>query len=54
MRRHRAFFERCDYLVAHHIDSITQILHGLGFNEAGIVAYRSAALTPFRAARPSI
>jgi hypothetical protein len=54
MRRHRAFFERCDDIIAHHIDSITEILHGLGFNDAGIVIYRSAALTAFRAARPSI
>jgi hypothetical protein len=52
--RHRALLERCADIVAHHVDSITGILHGLGFNDAGIVIYRSAALSAFRAARPNI
>jgi hypothetical protein len=51
--RHRALFERLDGIVAKHIDHIAPHLSGLGFDEAGIVIYRAAALTAFRAARPS-
>jgi hypothetical protein len=49
--RHRALFERLDYIVANHIDR--RLMFGLGFDEVGIVIYRAAALTAFRAARPS-
>lgn len=45
---------KCADIVAHHIDSGTEILRGLGFDDVGIAIYRSAALTAFRAARPSI
>lgn len=49
--RHRALFERLDDIVANHIDR--RLMLGLGFDEIGIVIYRAAALTAFRAARPS-
>jgi hypothetical protein len=49
--RHRALFERLDDIVANHIDR--RLMLGLGFDEIGIVIYRDAALTAFRAARPS-
>jgi hypothetical protein len=52
--RHRALFDRLDDLVANHLDSIAGNLLGLGFDEAGVVSYRAAALTAFRAARPNI
>jgi hypothetical protein len=51
--RHRALFERLDGIVANHLDSIAGNLHGMGFDEAGIVIYRAAALTAFRAALPA-
>jgi hypothetical protein len=51
--RHRALFGRLDDLVANHLDSIAGNLLGLGFDEAGVVSYRAAALTAFRAARPN-
>jgi hypothetical protein len=49
--RHRALFKRLDDIVANHIDR--RLMLGLGFDEIGIVTYRAAALTAFRAARPS-
>jgi hypothetical protein len=49
--RHRALFERLDDIVANSIDR--RIMLGLGFDEIGIAIYRAAALTAFRAARPS-
>lgn len=48
--RHRALFERLDDIVVNHIDR--RLMVGLGFDEIGIVIYRDAALTAFRAARP--
>jgi hypothetical protein len=51
--RHRTLLERCDDIVANHTGGLTKLLLGLGFDEAGIVVYRDAALTAFRAARPS-
>ena len=51
--RDRALFERCDEIVANHIDSLAGILHGLDFDESGVEIYRAAALTAFRAACPS-
>jgi hypothetical protein len=49
--RHRALFELLDNIVANHIDR--RLMLGLGFDEIGIVIYRAATLTAFRAARPS-
>jgi hypothetical protein len=49
--RHRALFERLDDIVANHIDR--RIMLGLGFDEIGVAIYRNAALTAFRAARPT-
>jgi hypothetical protein len=50
--RDRALFERLDDVVSRHIDR--RLLLGFGFDEIGIVIYRAAALTAFRAARPTI
>jgi hypothetical protein len=51
--RHRALLDRCDDIVANHTAGLTKLLLGLGFDEVGIAIYRCAALTAFRAARPS-
>jgi hypothetical protein len=50
--RHRALFELLDDIVADHLSRIAPHLRGLGFDESGIVNYRAAALSTFRAARP--
>jgi hypothetical protein len=51
--RHRALFEILDGIVSNHLDSIAGDLHGLGFDEVGVMSYRAAALTAFRAALPT-
>jgi hypothetical protein len=51
--RHRALFERLDDIVTDHLSRIVPHLRGLGFDESGIVNYRAAALSTFRAARPN-
>ena len=51
--RHRALFELLDDIVADHLSRIAPHLRGLGFDESGIVNYRAAALSVFRAARPN-
>ena len=51
--RHRALFELLDDIVSNHINSIAEILQGLGFDEAGTKIYRSAALRAFRAVIPT-
>jgi hypothetical protein len=45
-----ALFGRLDDIVANHLDSIAGNLYGLGFDDAGVVVYRAAALAAFRAA----
>jgi hypothetical protein len=52
-RRHRALFGRLDEIVANHINSMSGILQGLGFDEAGTKAYRSSALRAFRSVLPN-
>jgi hypothetical protein len=51
--RHRALFEHLNEIVVSHLSRIAPNLRGLGFDEAGVLAYRAAALAAFRAARPS-
>jgi hypothetical protein len=52
-RRHAALLRRLDDLVASHINSMTGILQGLGFDEAGTKIYRSSALRAFRSVLPN-
>ncbi len=52
LRRHRALFARLDSATTAHFDRLAKLLPGLGFDEAGIVAYRDAAMAAFRVARP--
>jgi hypothetical protein len=52
--RHRALFKLLDDIVARHLSRIAPDLRALGFDKSGIKIYRAAALTAFRAARPSI
>jgi hypothetical protein len=50
--RDAALFARLDTVVAAYVISISGILDGLGYNQAAIGIYRTAALAAFRAARP--
>jgi hypothetical protein len=51
-RRHAALLRRLDDIVASHINSMTGILQGLGFDEAGTKIYRSSAIRAFRGVLP--
>jgi hypothetical protein len=51
--RHAALFGMLDDIVANHINSITGILQGLGFDESGVRIYRLSALRAFRSVLPN-
>jgi hypothetical protein len=49
--RHRELFKILDDIVARNVSR--QMLIALGFDDVGVAAYRAAALSAFRAARPT-
>ena len=51
--RDGALLKLLDVVVANHLDCLAELLCGLGFDEAGIAKYRSAALNAFRAVLPT-
>ena len=51
--RHAALLGLLDDIVANHINSISGILQGLGFDEAGVTQYQRAALAAFRDVFPT-
>jgi hypothetical protein len=54
LRSDDAMFGLLDAIVADHIDSLSGILHGLGFDKVDVGIYRAAALAAFRAVRPQL
>jgi hypothetical protein len=52
IRRDADLLAQIDRLVGRGIDCVAELLPGLGFDDAGIGLYRSAALSAFRAAVP--